>query len=175
LVTVSSAPALSTFQQLLHELFQTDDADLDFGFYRLLRLKRSQIDALITEQLPRRVRAAFEASGEEEHKVVALELEELAGQVRDQIADTALLADGSVNPEHRDQKARLPRELIAKYETQEAKKELMARVRFSRSEDVLNTVKPLASSNASFELRQRPQKTITSWISLPEAGRPAMR
>jgi len=32
LVTVSSAPALSTFQQLLRELFQTDDADFDFGF-----------------------------------------------------------------------------------------------------------------------------------------------
>ena len=39
-------------QGLLEELFQFDDADLDFGIYRIINLKRKEITKFITEYLP---------------------------------------------------------------------------------------------------------------------------
>ena len=36
--------ALTQLQQLLRDLFQLDLADLDFGLYRLLHLKRSEAE-----------------------------------------------------------------------------------------------------------------------------------
>jgi hypothetical protein len=41
-----------TFQTLLRELFQFDLADLDFGIYRLFRLKKDELDKFINEQIP---------------------------------------------------------------------------------------------------------------------------
>ena len=58
-------PPLARLQALLRELFQYDYADLDFGIYRLLRLKRGEVEAFLTEQLPRRVEEVFKgAAGE---------------------------------------------------------------------------------------------------------------
>ena len=54
--------ALTQLQDLLRDLFQLDLADLDFGLYRLLRLKRQEVEAFLTEQLPRRVYEAFESA-----------------------------------------------------------------------------------------------------------------
>jgi len=47
-------------QDLLRDLFELDTADLDFGLYRLLHLKRAELEAFITEQLPSRVDEAFQ-------------------------------------------------------------------------------------------------------------------
>ena len=44
--------SLKKFQELLRILFQFDCADLDFGFYRILNHKRSQVEAFVTERLP---------------------------------------------------------------------------------------------------------------------------
>jgi adenine-specific DNA-methyltransferase len=44
--------SLARFQELMRELFQHDLSDLDFGIYRLLRLKRDEVEAFINEQLP---------------------------------------------------------------------------------------------------------------------------
>lgn len=55
--------SLGRLQQLLSELFQLDQAaDLDFGIYRLFRIKREEIHAFIHEQLPRTVEEAFGAT-----------------------------------------------------------------------------------------------------------------
>lgn len=45
--------ALKQLQDLLCNLFQLELADLDFGLYRLLHLKKEEVEAFLTEQLPR--------------------------------------------------------------------------------------------------------------------------
>jgi adenine-specific DNA-methyltransferase len=42
-------------QQLFRELFQLDNTDLDFGIYRVLNLKSKEVNAFITDRLPKRV------------------------------------------------------------------------------------------------------------------------
>jgi adenine-specific DNA-methyltransferase len=39
------------FQKLLRELFQFDNADLDFGIYRIMNHKRAVIDEFIEKDL----------------------------------------------------------------------------------------------------------------------------
>ncbi|HEV8439069.1 MAG TPA: hypothetical protein VGT40_13310 [Methylomirabilota bacterium] len=44
---------------LLRDLLRLDLADLDFGLYRLLHLRRDEIESFLAEQLPRRVDEAL--------------------------------------------------------------------------------------------------------------------
>jgi adenine-specific DNA-methyltransferase len=39
--------SLNRLKDLFRELFQLDPADLDFGLYRLFRLKRTEIEAFL--------------------------------------------------------------------------------------------------------------------------------
>ena len=43
---------LGKFQNLLRELFQFDNAELDFGIYRIMNRKREVVEEFITEKLP---------------------------------------------------------------------------------------------------------------------------
>ena len=43
---------MAKFQGLLRELFQFDQADLDFGIYRIMNHKRDAVEQFITDQLP---------------------------------------------------------------------------------------------------------------------------
>jgi hypothetical protein len=47
--------SLNRLKDLFHELFQLDTADLDFGLYRLFRLKRAEIETFLDKQLPAEV------------------------------------------------------------------------------------------------------------------------
>jgi len=111
-----SEPALARLQALLRELIQYDYADLDFGIYRLLRLKRGEVEAFLTEQLPRRVEEVFKGAAGEVHAQLERELAELADRVRQEIDADALAPSGEIKPEYREQKAKAARELIAAYE-----------------------------------------------------------
>ena len=54
-MTTESAAAetnLGKFQNLLRELFQFDNAELDFGIYRIMNHKRNVVERFITETLP---------------------------------------------------------------------------------------------------------------------------
>src|SRR2546426_10481887 len=75
-------PPLARLQALLRELFQYDYADLDFGIYRLLRLKRGEVEAFLTEQLPRRVDEVFKGAAGEIHAQQGQELAEVAERGR---------------------------------------------------------------------------------------------
>lgn len=54
--------SLEKLQSLLRELFQFELSDLDFGIYRLFRLKKDELDKFIDEQIPRRRRRLLAAS-----------------------------------------------------------------------------------------------------------------
>lgn len=51
--------SLKRLKALFRELFQLDTADLDFGLYRLFRIKRAEIEAFLDKQLPAEVEKAF--------------------------------------------------------------------------------------------------------------------
>ncbi|MBI3990202.1 MAG: hypothetical protein HY347_11375, partial [candidate division NC10 bacterium] len=108
--------ALSQLQNLLSDLFQLDLADLDFGLYRLLRLKRQEVEAFLTEQLPRRVDEAFQSMAGEERAVLEREVSDLAERIRKEINEDALFDSGEVKPDYRDTKIKAARELLANYE-----------------------------------------------------------
>lgn len=108
--------SLDQLQALLRDLFQLDLADLDFGLYRLLRLKRQEVEAFLAEQLPRRVEEAFESTAAEERASLEREILELATRIRKEIAEDVLLPSGDVKPDYREIKVKSARDLIANYE-----------------------------------------------------------
>lgn len=107
---------LARLQALLRDLFQLDLSDLDFGLYRLLRLKRQEVEAFLTEQLPRRVDEAFEGAAGAERADLDKEVSELARRIRAEAAEDALLEDGEPNREHPAFKAKVARDLLETYE-----------------------------------------------------------
>lgn len=124
-------PPLARLQALLRELFQYDYADLDFGIYRLLRLKRGEVEAFLTEQLPRRVDEVFKGAAGEVHAQLERELAELVERVRREIDAEALAPTGEIKAEYQEQKAKAARELIAAYE---AKRKQVQEIQVSAAE-----------------------------------------
>ena len=59
-----STPAYDKFKQLLAELFMFDQADLDFGIYRIMNAKREEITRFLDTDLLPQVHCAGEALGE---------------------------------------------------------------------------------------------------------------
>ena len=45
---MTQPPAFEQFQQFLREMFQYDNNDLNFGLFKILRLKRNYIEQFIT-------------------------------------------------------------------------------------------------------------------------------
>lgn len=86
--------SFAQLQALLRDLFQLDLADLDFSLYRLLRLKRQEVEAFLTEQLPRRVEEAFQGLAGEERAQLEKDVAQLASRIRTEVAEDALLEDG---------------------------------------------------------------------------------
>ena len=90
---------------LFRELFQLDVADLDFGLYRLFRLKRADVDAFLDKQLPTEIERAFEAAAGAEREALQRRVGELAERARESVADDAILPSGEPNPIHAKAKA----------------------------------------------------------------------
>ena len=79
--------SLQKLQELLQKLFRADAADLDFGIYRIINYRRSQIQNFIDEELPIIVKDALDANTEIESERKEFE------SLRDQIPDGMLDAD----------------------------------------------------------------------------------
>jgi len=123
--------SLQRLQELLHDLFQYDYADLDFGIYRLLRLKRNEVEAFLTEQLPRRVDEVFKGAAGDVHAQLERELAGLAERVRQEIDAEAITPTGEIKEEYRQQKAKAVRDLIAAYE---AKRQQLREIQVSEEQ-----------------------------------------
>ncbi|MDH7578213.1 MAG: site-specific DNA-methyltransferase [Bacillota bacterium] len=107
---------LKKLQSLFRELFQFDFADLDFGLYRIFHLKRAEIETFISEQLPSEVDVAFKTVTGEEQQRLQEDLNILAQQVREQIADDAILPTGELQPKYLESNIKVVRELVERYE-----------------------------------------------------------
>jgi len=90
---------LQRLQELLREIFQFDSADLDFGLYRLLHLKRREIEAFLTDQLPRQVNQAFASAASAERAALEKELAECAERIKEDVSEYAIGPTGEPNPE----------------------------------------------------------------------------
>jgi len=59
-MTTEQSTKLAKLRDLLRELFQLDQADLDFGIYRIMNQKRDEVERFLDDDLLPQVRAAFE-------------------------------------------------------------------------------------------------------------------
>jgi adenine-specific DNA-methyltransferase len=107
--------SLKRLQELLRDLFQLDLADLDFGIYRLLRMKKDDVEAFLNEQLPRRVNESFAGVTAEERSRVEGEVAQLTKRIRNEIADDALTPTGDVRDDYKNLKVKSAKELIDEY------------------------------------------------------------
>lgn len=46
---------LNRFISLLKQIFELDKSDLDFGIYRVMNLRKTQIEEFLTQRLPQMV------------------------------------------------------------------------------------------------------------------------
>lgn len=64
------------FIKLLHELFQLDKPELDFGLYRIMHAKSDQLSRFIREDLAQAIEEAFAEQGEQQLVAMRQEIEE---------------------------------------------------------------------------------------------------
>lgn len=88
---------LDRFTKLLKEIFELDKSDLDFGIYRVMNLRKAQIETFLTDRLPQMVQetlAPFAQGNKEEIRAQMTRIEENAagmGMTVDALPDTAPL------------------------------------------------------------------------------------
>lgn len=110
--------ALERLKNLFRELFQLDVADLDFGIYRLLHLKRKEVDAFLTKDLPAAVDKEFKTAAGVEQATLERDLKELAERIRQDIGPDALQPNGEPAPTYAN--AKLVKDYAAKQKQLEA-------------------------------------------------------
>ena len=89
------------FIELLNQMFELDKSDLDFGIYRILNIRRKEIQKFFTEGLPRQIRETLEpfAQGNKD------ELRKQIAEIEQQAA--AFGASPENNPKYKELKAQL--------------------------------------------------------------------
>jgi adenine-specific DNA-methyltransferase len=93
---ISMSTPLEKFQDLLRELFQFDCADLDFGIYRIMNHKRDVIERFITKDLPADICKELDRGALADQSQAAVELQDIAAQIRDTLGSEALDAEGNL-------------------------------------------------------------------------------
>lgn len=93
--------SLQKLQTLLQKLFRADNADLDFGIYRIINHRRKLIHKYIDEDLPTEINDALDTNTDIESD--REKLENLKKQVIDALGDDVLNADGDlINETYKD-------------------------------------------------------------------------
>ncbi|MCB6502280.1 hypothetical protein LI148_17705 [Colidextribacter sp. 210702-DFI.3.9] len=86
---------LNRFISLLKQIFELDKSDLDFGIYRVMNLRKTQIEEFLTQRLPQMVQetlAPFAQGSKEEIRTQMTQIEESVaamGMAVDVLPDTA--------------------------------------------------------------------------------------
>jgi len=70
-------------KKLLSELFQLDQPDLDFGLYRVMRARSSEINKFLDEDLLPQIRTSFEAYAPADKAVIQKELDKLIAGIKE--------------------------------------------------------------------------------------------
>jgi adenine-specific DNA-methyltransferase len=88
------------FQELLKKLFQFDCAELDFGIYRIMNHKRAIIERFIEKDLLDSVATELSSGMLAHESGIAQQLAEVAAQIRENLGDEALDAEGNLDPKY---------------------------------------------------------------------------
>lgn len=86
---------LDRFIKLLKEIFELDKSDLDFGIYRIMNLRKTQVEEFLTKRLPKMVQETlepFSQGNKEEIRSEMMQIEkavEEMGLTLDQLPNTA--------------------------------------------------------------------------------------
>ena len=72
---------IEKLRDLLRELFQLDQADLDFGIYRIMNQKRDEVERFLDQDLLPQVRAAFEKYRPADKAALQAELDKLVATI----------------------------------------------------------------------------------------------
>lgn len=86
---------LNRFISLLKQIFELDKSDLDFGIYRVMNLRKTQIEEFLTQRLPQMVQETlvpFAQGSKEEIRAQMTQIEESVaamGMTVDVLPDTA--------------------------------------------------------------------------------------
>lgn len=82
---------LNRLKQILREMFQFDQADLDFGIYRIMNQKRAEVERFLDDELLPQVKDAFSVFSSADKALLTQEMEKLKKTLEDAgvIAETA--------------------------------------------------------------------------------------
>ena len=84
------ADSRTKLKNLLRELFQLDSADLDFGIYRIMNSKRSEIERFLDNDLLPQIKEAFSQYKSSDSVQVKTDLDKLVQQLKDAGVDPEL-------------------------------------------------------------------------------------
>ena len=90
------------FQELLRNLFQFDASDLDFGVYRILNFKRTQIEKFITDDLRKKVNDSFKKHKTERYQSAKDNIENAKKEVIKHLGEKAIKPTGELKDEFKD-------------------------------------------------------------------------
>lgn len=88
-------------QGLLNRLFQFESEDLDFGIYRIMNQKRSQIQKFIEKELIEAVDREFEKYSKINQEELNTELNEIQMKIKDTLGEEAITLSGDVKKEYK--------------------------------------------------------------------------
>jgi adenine-specific DNA-methyltransferase len=94
--------ALGRLQALLRELFQFESKELDFGIYRIMNHKRTEIRRFIDEGLPTAVDEALKGGAMAQQAAEAEELRRKTDRVKETFGEYAIDAKGELNDSFRE-------------------------------------------------------------------------
>ncbi len=94
--------ALTRLQGLLRELFQFENADLDFGIYRIMNHKRREVRAFVDEGLPRLVDDALKGDAVARQAADAAQLRQATDRVRETFGEYAIDPKGGLHENFRE-------------------------------------------------------------------------
>src|ERR1700693_3911837 len=84
------ADSQTKLKNLLRELFQLDSADLDFGIYRIMNTKRSEIERFLDNDLLPQIKEAFLQYESSDSAQIKVDLDKVIRQLKDAGVDPEL-------------------------------------------------------------------------------------
>ncbi|GLI53357.1 site-specific DNA-methyltransferase [Thermodesulfovibrio yellowstonii] len=94
--------AILKFQSLLKELFQFEASDLDFGIYRIMNYKRSQIENFIERDLITKIESAFAKHRDERASNIDQKFEEIKKKIIQTLGTDAITSSGELKEQFKD-------------------------------------------------------------------------
>ena len=92
---------LDRFTKLLKEIFELDKSDLDFGIYRIMNLRKTQIEEFLMRRLPQMVKetlAPFAQGSKEEISSQMTQISARHSTHEAEVYDTPEIACGGSRP-----------------------------------------------------------------------------